>query len=57
MDKQTSKYPKRLDVNTVEQIRKYVASGKSQKAAAIDFKRSEGAISKIVNFKSYNGRM
>ena len=53
MDKSTSKYLKRLDMNAVEQIRKYVASGKSQKAAAIDFKRSEGTISKIVNFKRY----
>jgi len=41
-------------MNVVNEIRKYVASGKSQKAAGIDFKRSKGTISKIVNFKRYN---
>ena len=44
---------RKLNTDAVEQIRKLVASGKPQKVMAIEYKLTEGAISKIVNNKYY----
>ena len=44
---------RKLDQNTAERIRELVARGTQQKVFAIEYKLSEGTVSKIVNYKRY----